>query len=284
MQLKMITALILGVVTIVVNFQIYPILVDATDDLSLYFSNSCQTVNGSERFVRAYVGVPSTSLDSVANPNNVYDTTNQVFYGSGIAITQQGSTGDCGYAETQKASFTPSEFIAASGTPALYNERGEALPVGEADASKLNASTDLGTGYKWYSVPDLLNTFGGVPRLILAAIPIIVVASFLGLSAMGLVQYGQGRSGIGNAIGDAIGSLIFAVILLKVLPVVLDSVISADQAVDGPYSVTSTFGGILGLVFAAIPVILIAGLLAISGVLMFRKYGQMKGEGGGMMG
>ena len=102
---------------------------------------------------------------------------------------------------------------------------------------------------------------------------------------MGLVQYGQGRGGIGNAIGDAIGSLIFAVILLKVLPVVLDSVISADTAVDGPYSVTQTFGGVLGLVFAAIPVILIAGLLAISGVLLFRKYGSMKGEeGGGMMG
>ena len=251
---------------------------DATDDLSLYFSNSCVTSSGSERFVRAYVGQPGTALADVT-PVNVYDTTNQVFYGSGATVARKGTTGTCTVAEQDDTAFTPT----ASGTVTYYNERGETIGSAAVASNKVPATDLASTSFKWYQVPDLLNTFGGVPRLILAAVPIIVVASFLGLSAMGLVQYGQGRSGIGNAIGDAIGSLIFAVILLKVLPVVMDSVISAERATDGPYSVTGTFGGILGLVFAAIPVILIAGLLAISGVLMFRKYGQMRGDRG-MMG
>ena len=282
--------------------MLYPTLNNAMDDLYLYWVDSCEL--GNERFVRAYVGVDSGSSSS----ENVYIVSGDdkgTFYGTGVSVIEDGS--DC---KIDEGSSTGATVTSANGNDdaaietttanySLYNERGKDMgaPVVTEAAVDTWAVADgtitvvvAGTvpeftfsDAKWVDVPSLLDQFGGIGRLVLSVMPIMVLASFLGLVAMGLIDYGRGMSqgGIAGAVGAAIIQLIVVIVLLEVLPTVIDAMVDANQsATGGSLSVNTQFSGIMGIIFAALPLLLIVGILGISGFMLFQR-GRNFRQGGG---
>ena len=316
-----ITAGIFGTIVLVLAFILYTPLVDSMDGLILYWSDSCNYQ--SERYVRVYVGQPAVS----GTANNVYDTTEKKFYGSGGGVQASSAAGNCTFSEfavspTSAApvgtSGTQSGQTAGVGAPTidLYNERGQLVftqvrggratgsalsnelattvfPVGTVPAQQgrsvstgggaytQDAITNIGTGHKWRAVPSLLTQFGGIGKLVLSVLPIVVLASYLGVAGMGLIQYGRGLSqgGIVNAVGGAIIQLIVYVVLLKILPVVMDAMIGSSSVTDGQYTVTGTFGSVINIVFAAAPILLVVALLGTSGYMLYSKSKSFRGSG-----
>ena len=264
-----ITAGIFGTIVLVLAFILYTPLVSAMDGLILYWSDSCEYQ--SERYVRAYVGVtaPTTS------PSNIYDTTAKKFYGSGGSVVESSSTaGQCGI-----TGFTATTIPA--GSVSLYNERGQNIGSVTATANTIPDVAASGDGHAWINVASLLTQFGGIGKLVLSVLPIVVLASYLGVAGMGLIQYGRGltHGGIVNAVGGAIIQLIVYVVLLKILPVVMDAMIGGSSVTDGQYTVTGTFGSVINIVFAAAPILLVVALLGTSGYMLYSKSKSFRGSG-----
>ena len=267
-----ITAGIFGTIVLVLAFILYTPLVSAMDGLILYWSDSCEFQ--SERYVRAYVGQSSVT----GNGTNVYDTTAKKFYGSGGSIAESGTAGQCAV-----SNFTTSITSAATGA-ALYNERGQNIGTGTVAATSGDVTAGAlspAAGHAWINVPSLLTQFGGIGKLVLSVLPIVVLASYLGVAGMGLIQYGRGltQGGIVNAVGGAIIQLIVYVVLLKILPVVMDAMIGGASVTDGQYTVTGTFGSVINIVFAAAPILLVVALLGTSGYMLYSRSKSFRGSG-----
>ena len=266
-----ITAGIFGTIVLVLAFILYTPLVDSMDGLILYWSDSCNYQ--SERYVRAYVGATSVS----GTATNVYDTTAKKFYGSGGKVDASSSAGNC-----EVNTFPATASIATAASHNLYNERGQNIgSVTVTAAGTVPPVADLGNNHKWRAVPSLLTQFGGIGKLVLSVLPIVVLASYLGVAGMGLIQYGRGLSqgGIVNAVGGAIIQLIVYVVLLKILPVVMDAMIGSSSVTDGQYTVTGTFGSVINIVFAAAPILLVVALLGTSGYMLYSKSKSFRGSG-----
>ena len=103
----------------------------------------------------------------------------------------------------------------------------------------------------------------------------MVLASFVGLSIANIMTSNEGMGDV----TVTIVTLIVFIVIVKVLPVIMDFVVDADRATESGYSVTQNFGAIQSLMFAAIPVLLVAGLIFFVGFLGYRKAKSM-----GMMG
>ena len=264
MNTSAIVAIVMGVLMMVLSFVLFPTLNSAMDDLMLYWVDSCELNN--ERFVRAYVGATSGTT-----PNTyVIDGSGKVFYGSGYSVTQTSGQTTCTMATS------------IAGKPKMFNERGKSIGTiitsGTAQAI---------TGAKWINVPSILDQFGGIGRLVLSVMPIMVLASFLGLVAMGLIEYGRGMSqgGIAGSVGAAIIQLIVVIVLLEVLPTVIDAMVDANQsATGGSLTVNQQFSGIMAIIFAALPLLLVVGILGISGFMLFQKGRSFRGSGGFSLG
>ena len=178
-------------------------------------------------------------------------------------------------------------FIVASDTARFVfghtqAQPGHTGPAPDFDPVTIN-SARLSQNAQWVDVPSLLDQFGGIGRLVLSVMPIMVLASFLGLVAMGLIDYGRGMSqgGIAGAVGAAIIQLIVVIVLLEVLPTVIDAMIDANQsATGGRFSVNSQFSGIMGIIFAALPLLLVVGILGISGFMLFQQGRNFRSGGG----
>ena len=269
-----ITAGIFGVIVLVLAFILYTPLVNGMDGLILYWSDSC--ANDSQRYVRAYYA-PPTGTDFGTSASNVYDKSEQRYYGSGLAVTASGS--NCQIA-TGNISPSPS---AATTTGELVNERGITIANDAeiATTGVVSAITDLGNRHTWTSVPSLMTQFGGIGKLILSVMPIVVLVTYLGTAGMGLVEYGRGLSsgGIVNAVGGSVLSLIVQVVILQVLPTVLDAIVGSARVTGGQYTVTSTFSSVINIVFAAIPILLVVALLGTSGFQFQRKLSKFRGSG-----
>ena len=223
------------------------------------------------RYVRAYVGIPGTAgADVGSSAAYVYDIANQRFYGGGIGVTASGT--NC--QTTSQSGVNTGAASVATGDYSLYSERGTKVgDITVATAGTAPAKSDLGSDSHWRAVPSLLTQFGGIGILILSVLPIIVLVSYLGVAGMGLVEYGKGLSqgGIVQAVGGAVMSLIVYVVVLQILPTVIDAIIGGSQVTSGQYTVTSQFSGVMGIVFAAIPILLCVALLATSGLMTFSK-------------
>jgi len=279
MNTNAVVAIVMGVVLMVLSFVLYPTLNNAMDDLYLYWVDSCELNN--ERFVRAYVGTTTVG----ASPDNIYITSGDDkgdFYGSGGTVTVDGATCDV------SSSFTATgPTFSTDSALTLYSERGKqiaTIAAGNHDtAGVVASSTQLDSDAKWIAVPSLLDQFGGIGRLVLSVMPIMVLASFLGLVSMGLVQYGRGMAsgGIAGAVGAAIIQLIVVIVLLEVLPTVIDAMVDANSsATGGSLTVNEQFSGIMGIIFAALPLLLVVGILGVSGFMLFQKVRDFKGSGG----
>ena len=270
MNTSAIVAIIMGVLMMVLSFVLFPTLNSAMDDLMLYWVDSCELNN--ERFVRAYVGRDSGAVEG----SYIYSGDDKgAFYGGGVAVTATASATTCSYAAV-------TGVASAATTDTLYNERGKAITSGAITL----AGTALGNT-KWVNVPSILDQFGGIGRLVLSVMPIMVLASFLGLVAMGLIEYGRGMSqgGIAGSVGAAIIQLIVVIVLLEVLPTVIDAMVDANQsATGGSLTVNQQFSGIMAIIFAALPLLLVVGILGISGFMLFQKGRSFRGSGGFSLG
>ena len=285
MNTSAIVAIVMGVLMMVLSFTLYPTLNNAMDDLYLYWTDSCEL--GGDRFVRAYAGVTSVTDESTAS--NVYATAGNdkgKFFGSGITVVES----DSGVCMLSDGTIVPT----GTTSPQFWNERGDNLgtftlatagTVVEGD-NTAPTSTRISTS-DWVDVPSLLQQFGGIGQLVLSVMPILVLASFLGLVAMGLIEYGRGMSagGIGSAVGLAILQLIVVIVILEVLPTIIDAMVDANQvATGGSLSVNEQFSGIMGIIFAALPLLLIVGILGISGFMLFQRHKRFRASGGFGMG
>ena len=85
----------------------------------------------------------------------------------------------------------------------------------------------------------------------------------MGISGAKLYSYGKGTSqSIGSSISTSIFTLIGIVVAMVIAGPIMGSAVDANQVVEsGQYQVNGTFGNIIGLLFAMIPVVYIAGLV-----------------------
>ena len=165
-----------------------------------------------------------------------------------------------------------------------YNEQGDAIgfvdtspPGGRpapADVAAASLAFDAVTvdwqssgTFAFIKVAPMLDRFSGINNLLLTVIPVVSIAGFLGISGAKLYSYGKGTSSIGSSISTSVFTLIGIVIAMVIAGPVLGQAVDANQVVvSGQYQVNGTFGNIISLLFAMIPVIYIAGLVTLVGL------------------
>ena len=142
-------------------------------------------------------------------------------------------------------------------------------------------------GYQWIEVAAVLKRFSGINNLLLTILPVVSIAGFLGISGARLYSYGRGTSSIGTSISGSVFTLIAIVVAMIIAGPIMGSLVDANQVVEsGQYQVNGSFGNIISLLFAMIPIIYVAGLVTLVG-LQARSalMGKAGGSGsGGMMG
>ena len=105
--------------------------------------------------------------------------------------------------------------------------------------------------------------FSGINNLLLTILPVISIAGFLGVSGAKLYTYGKGSANIGTVIVPTIFTLIAIVVAMVIAGPIMGSLVEANQVVEsGQYRINSVFGNIVALLFAMIPIIYVAGLVA----------------------
>ena len=261
MDINRIGVVILSVIVIGVSFAVYPMINSGVDDLSLYWTKSC-LIDG-ERSTRVYAGALQTTVGE--NANNVYVTDERYFIGPGEAITFKDNKCEQALAIQDVNGVTPQVTIATK----VYNERMQ--EVGNVLATTSTAAAALSPAGTEWNPPNTLNLFGELGPLVLSAIPIMVLASFVGMSVANIMTSDEGISDVTTTIV----TLIVFIVVVRVLPVLLDFVVAADRATTDGYSVAQNFGAIQTLMFAAIPVLLVAGLIFFVGFLGYKKAKQM---------
>ena len=243
-----IIAIVVGAILVIVGFSLWPVLNGASNSLYSYFRDSCDDGNGN-RFLRVYSGQDDTTLPVPVVADEYYFNLG-VHGGKGIAVTDQ--SGQCG----------ATLFTLAT---AVYNEQGELV------ANQLNSITYLttaaGDDYSFIKVAPMLKRFAGINNLLLTIIPVVSIAGFLGISGAKLYSYGKGTASIGSSISTSIFTLIGIVVAMVIAGPIMGSAVDANQVVEsGQYQVNGTFGNIVGLLFAMIPVVYIAGLVTLVGL------------------
>ena len=259
-----IIAIVVGAILVIVGFALWPVLNGASNSLYSYFQDSCDDGNGN-RFGKMYQGATG-DLPSGGGDADKYYTGSRQHGGAGVNITEDG--GDC--------AATLSTW---SGTADYYTEQGE--QIGSLTAASNIVKTDA--PFVFVEVAPMLKRFSGINNLLLTVIPVVSIAGFLGISGAKLYSYGKGTSSIGSSISTSVFTLIGIVIAMVIAGPVLGQAVAANQVVvSGQYEVNGTFGNIISLLFAMIPVIYIAGLVTLVGLQA--RTALMGGKSDGSMG
>ena len=238
-------AIVVGAIVVIVGFSLWPVLNGASNNLYSYFRDSCDDGSGN-RFLRMYQGTPDDPPGATQ-----YNFADGVHGGRGVVIG--GTSGKC------TATFPGALAV----TDRLYNEQGEQVD----DAALATAAQELPAPYEWIAVADILKRFSGINNLLLTILPVISIAGFLGVSGAKLYTYGKGASNIGSAISTSIFTLIAIVVAMVIVGSIMGSLVDANQVVEsGQYQVNSSFGNIVSLLFAMIPIIYVAGLVTLVGL------------------
>ena len=195
--------------------------------------------------------VSSYTPARTATPGNTAYSIQVGHGGPGIRLAASGR--DC--------SFTGEHLNAED---VLSNEYGNHIFTATA---AVDARTVLALPYEWIEVADILKRFSGINNLLLTILPVISIAGFLGVSGAKLYSYGQGASNIGSALSTSILTLMAIVVSMVIVGPVIGSLVEANQVVEsGQYQVNNSFGNIVTLLFAMIPIIYIVGLVTLVGV------------------
>ena len=283
MQKEMVVAAVVGLILLVVSFNLFIPLNRATGNLYQFFVDSCK--EGNSYFAKAYVGVTELS-GTTTEARYQYDTNDDIFGGSGVNITYSGR--NC-----QVAATTGAGSNVATGAATLYNEQGDQIGTATIATAGTIPATTLTTGtYTAYKPADLLGDFVGIIRTLVSLSPVIITAGFLALAGVGLVRYGMGvgSGGIGGAIGGAVAALILNIIVMFLSPIGMQAVVDAGQTTQtGALAVNQEFSGVQRLLFSVIPLIMVATVIGsnlVAGGIQYGFMGKMKRGmgGGGMMG
>ena len=281
-----IIAIVVGAILVIVGFALWPVLNGASNSLYSYFQDSCDDGNGN-RFLKAYVGIDNSTLSGRALGSSEYNTSERVHGGPGTNIVDR--SGQCAATDIQGGDTTLrlATNINTQGvhTPRkIYNEQGDG--IGGLNKDNLNSewkTTATGDTYSFIKVAPMLDRFAGINNLLLTVIPVVSIAGFLGISGAKLYSYGKGTSSIGSSISTSVFTLIGIVIAMVIAGPVLGQAVAANQVVvSGQYEVNGTFGNIISLLFAMIPVIYIAGLVTLVGLQA--RTALMGGKSSGSMG
>ena len=250
-----IIAIVVGAILVIVGFSLWPVLNGASNSLYSYFRDSCDDGNGN-KFLRAYYGNTSPTLGTDAL---AFYTVPGQHGGKGKTITASAINSARCYAEftVPKTSTAPSDGNA-------YNEQGGLIGI-------ITVGTDavlgFASGSAWTEVAPMLARFSGINNLLLTILPVVSIAGFLGISGAKLYSYGKGTASIGSSISTSVFTLIGIVIAMVIAGPIMGSAVDANQVVvSGQYQVNSTFGNIIQLLFAMIPVVYIAGLVTLVGL------------------
>ena len=255
-----ITAVVVGALIVVVAFSLWPILNGATNSLYAYFRDSCDDGSGN-RFLAVYEGVSGTGTPTATQ----YNIASSIHGGAGISVKD--AAGQC----------TATGFASATGT--AYDEHGKLLSVAITSSNWLTLAAD---DFNYVKVAGVLNFFSGINNILLAIIPVVSIGGFLGISGAKLYSYGRSTGGnIASHLSGSVFTLVALIITIIIAPVIMDSLIGANQVVEsGQYRINNQFGTILELLFGAIPLLYIAGLVGLIG--MQARSALMGNKGGGM--
>ena len=302
----MIVAAVIGMLLVVVAFALFIPLNRATGNLYNFFQDSCQDRNS--RFNKVFIGVSELSTTNAAHQ---YDTSNDVFGGAGKSVTASGN--NCqrpafSLAELGLEATAPATTVTGTGTEtyrsfSVYNEFSETVGnivitvTGNSSSGSPDTvnpaggdAANLGDGYKWYKPSEILGDFIGICRTLISLSPVIVVAGFLTLAGTGLVRYGMGvgSGGIAGAISAGVIALVINIAVMYLAPIGINSVVKAGQYTQtGALAVNQEFGDVQRLLFAVIPLIMIAVIIgsnALAGGLQFGMGSRFRRSAGGMMG
>ena len=304
-----IIAIVVGAILVIVGFSLRPVLNGASNSLYSYFRRSCDDGNGN-RFLQAYWGDDSERPGD--DPAAYYTKFNQ-HGGKGMRITEATSETNIsvvstypdehGDTDTLRGSALPSagrcafasdSIRAPATTPndtavgyQVYNEQGELLDYVELSGYALRAGESLVINYdgeyNWVKVAPMLERFAGINNLLLTILPVVSIAGFLGISGAKLYSYGKGTASIGSSISTSIFTLVGIVIAMVIAGPIMGAAVDANQVVvSGQYQVNGTFGNIIQLLFAMIPVVYIAGLVTLVGLQARTALVGSQGGGGGL--
>ena len=215
-------------------------------------------VSGSPFFYASGV-TPAGTVTSVANAieyltaNIVNEQGDIIGTATGFAITSGSSTA---------VRATVGDIVAGDTFQAAYTSTGD---------------------FVFLDVAPMLKRFAGINNLLLTILPVVSIAGFLGISGAKLYSYGKGTASIGSSISTSVFTLIGIVVAMVIAGPIMGSAVDANQVVvSGQYQVNSTFGNIIQLLFAMIPVVYIAGLVTLVGLQA--RTALMGSSGGGGMG
>ena len=263
----MIQAIIGGVIVVVLAFVAYPFMISNADKYYLEYVEHCEA--GSESFLRLYdkpdagdnlttaVVTITKELCEATEPNGVTDLT----------------------AKTPTQRVLGAVLVTEHEVPVAKN-------ASSSPATMLNTATWDRTGTtEWVTVPEVLDRYSGITRLVLSVLPIIAVTGFLSISAGNLYQYGRGSGGdsIVGAVGWTVGALVATIVVLFMGPVILDKLVDTAAASDGDrYAIFQNFGGIVDLVLGFVPVVFSAGLIILFGWQGANTLNKFRSGGRGM--
>ena len=277
MRKEMVIAAVIGMLLLVVSFNLFVPLNRATGNLYNFFQNSCQS--GNSRFQKVFVGITTDFSTTASTAANQYKVSDEIFGGPGQRLTV--AAGECTY-----AALTAAQTGQTTASLNLYNELGEHVTT-VASSSGALAAADLPAGdFNWYQPDDLLGDFIGIIKTLISLSPVIVTAGFLGLAGAGLVQYGMGvgSGGISGAIGGAVMALVINIVIMYLAPIGMSAVVEAGTYTQtGALAVNAEFSGVQRLLFAVIPLIMVAVIIGSNALAGGSQFGMMKGKSGGSM-
>ena len=275
---EMVIAAVIGMLLLVVSFSLFVPLNRATGNLYNFFQNSCQ--EGNSRFQKVFVGITGDFSSTGSLAANEYKVSDEIFGGAGTRLTASGS--NCQFAQ-----FLVDAVNAPTAGVNLYNELGEhLLSTGTlATPGTIPAQADLGD-FEWYEPDEILGDFIGIIKTLISLSPVIVTAGFLALAGAGLIQYGMGvgSGGISGAIGGAVMALVINIVIMYLAPIGMSAVIEAGTYTQtGALAVNAEFSGVQRLLFAVIPLIMVAVIIGSNALAGGSQFGVMKGNKGGSM-
>lgn len=152
------------------------------------------------------------------------------------------------------------QFTVASGTAAgnYYTINGDSIPF---TVSSTKASI---TGGEWVTRPAQLNLFGNITGTVINLIPIfLIVSMIMGPVAQAFAGGGDWKSGLYTRLG----MLVAVVVAIYLVSPIMTQLTSASEVTNSnsAYRSTRDFGSLLEIVFAAIYLVLLLGVVGLIG-------------------